>query len=167
MAKHKNRDKRKKAQAKIENKKAQDNRWYDGFMRVPLDQSLDENQIKNRCEFYGELADAGIRKEVLNLPHIYKSTAHVFDKESNKAVATVHSLSVSERKTIPEMSSMAFDAAREGESKLDLTSSYIVVRARKLTERDKLAIKAERLLERKQTPFAVMNYKAMIRGQRV
>lgn len=167
MAKLKNRATRKKAQVKIENKKQQENRWYDGFMRVPLDQSLDENQIKNRCEFYGELADASVRNEVLNLPHIYKSTAHVFDNDSNKAVATVNALSVSERKTIPEMSSMAFDAAREGESKLDLTSSYIVVRARKLTERDKLAIKAERLLERKQTPFAVMNYKAMIKGQRV
>lgn len=167
MAKLKNRATRKKAQVKIENKKAQENRWYDGYMSIPFDQSLDEHQIKNKCEFFGEMNDRQVIHEIFNMPHIYKTTAHVFDRGTGKAVATVNSTEVSERMTVPQMAQLAFDEAREGETKLNLKSSYAILRARKLTERDKLAIKAERLLERKQTPFAVMNYKAMIRGQRV
>ena len=167
MAKIKNRDKRKKAAVKIKNKKQQENRWYDGYMSIPFDQSLDEHQIRNKCEFFGEMREPRVMKEIFDLPHIYKTTAHVFDRGDGKAVATVNSIEVSERKTVPEMAQLAFDEAREGETKLNLKSSYAILRARKLTERDKLAIKAERLLERKLSPFAVMNYSAMIKGQRL
>ncbi|WP_201595402.1 hypothetical protein [Psychrobacter vallis] len=164
MAKIKNRSSRKKAQAKIDNKKQQENRWYDGYMFIPFDQSLDEHQIRNKCEFFGEMDDSKVINEVFNLPHIYKTTAHVFDRGTGKAVATVNSTEISERKTVPEMAQLAFDEAREGETKLNLKSSYAILRARKLTERDKLAIKAERLLERKSSAFAVLNYSAMIKG---
>lgn len=167
MAKIKNRDKRKKAAVKIKNKKQQENRWYDGYMSIPFDQSLDEHQIRNKCEFFGEMREPVVMKEIFDLPHIYKTTAHVFDRGDGKAVATVNSIEVSERKTVPEMAQLAFDEAREGETKLNLKSSYAILRARKLTERDKLAIKAERLLERKLSPFAVMNYSAMIKGRRL
>lgn len=164
MAKAKNRDKRKKALAKSENKKAQDNRWYDGYMSIPFDQSLDEHQMKNKCEFFGEMQNPEVIQEIFNLPHIFKATAHVFDRGTGKAVATASIDEVSKRKTIPEIAQIAFDEAREGETKLNLKTSYAILRARKLTERDKLAIKAEMLLERKQQPFAVLNYNAMIRG---
>ena len=166
MAKIKNRDKRKKAAVKIKNKKQQENRWYDGYMSIPFDQSLDEHQIRNKCEFFGEMREPVVMKEIFDLPHIYKTTAHVFDRGDGKAVATVNSIEVSERKTVPEMAQLAFDEAREGETKLNLKSSYAVLRARKLTERDKLAIKAERLLARKSSPFAVLNSSATIKGSR-
>ena len=164
MSKIKNRDKRKKAQIKIDNKKQQEKgRWYDGYLKIPFDQSLDEHQIRNKCEFFGEMREPGVMKEIFNLPHIYKTTAHVFDRGTGKAVATVDGIEISERKTVPEMAQLAFDEAREGETKLNLKSSYAILRARKLTERDKLAIRAERLLDRKSSPFAVLNYSAMIK----
>ncbi len=106
MAKIKNRDKRKKAQVKIENKKAQENRWYDGYMLIPFDQSLDEFQIRNKCEFFGEMNNREVINEVFNMPHIYKTTAHVFDRGTGKAVATVNSTEISERKTVPEMAQL-------------------------------------------------------------
>lgn len=164
MAKLKNRAKRKKVQAKVDNKKVQENRWYDGYMMIPFDQSLDEFQIRNKCEFFGEMNNKEIINEIFNMPHIYKTTAHVFDRGSGKAVATVNGLEISERMSVPQMAQIAFDEAREGETKLNLKTSYAILRARKLTERDKMAIRAEKLLEKKAAPFAVLNYDAVIKG---
>ena len=103
MAKAKNRDKRKKAQAKAINvKREQEPQFYDGYMVIPLDPSLSDTQVRNRCEFFDEFRNRSVVNEVLGYPHRYKMTAHVFSRQYGKAVATVDKDCLSERRTIPE-----------------------------------------------------------------
>lgn len=159
MAKAKNRDKRKKAQAKAINvKREQEPQFYDGYMVIPLDPSLSDMQVRNRCEFFDEFRNRSVVNEVLGYPHRYKMTAHVFSRQYGKAVATVDKDCLSERRTIPEMAQIAFAAAREKENDIDMPKSYVVLRAQKLTDRDRKAIDAERLIEKKKVPIMGLNY---------
>ena len=159
MAKAKNRDKRKKAQEKKVNQaRAKEPQFYDGYMVIPLDPSLSDTQTRDRCQFFDEFRDKGIINEVLSYPHRYKMTAHVFSRQYGKAVATVDKDCLSERRTIPEMAQIAFAAAREKENDIDMPKSYVVLRAQKLTDRDRKAIDAERLIEKKKVPIMGLNY---------
>ncbi len=159
MAKAKNRDKRKKeAQKKLNQAKAKEPQFYDGYMVIPLDPSLSDTQTRDRCQFFDEFRDKGVISEVLGYPHRYKMTAHVFSRQYGKAVATVDKDCLSERRTIPEMAQIAFAAAREKENDIDMPSSYVVLRAQKLTDKERKAIDAERLIEKKQVPLMVLNY---------
>ena len=159
MAKAKNRDKRKKAQAKAANiKSEQEPRFYDGYMVIPLDSSLNDKQMRDRCQFFDEFRNKGIINEVFSYPHRYKMTAHVFSRQYGKAVATVDKDCLSERKTIPEMAQIAFAAAREKENDIDMQESYVVLRAQKLTDKERKAIAAERLIEKKKVPIMGLNY---------
>lgn len=159
MAKAKNRDKRKKAQAKAVNiKSEQEPRFYDGYMVIPLDSSLNDKQMRDRCQFFDEFRNKGVINEVFSYPHRYKMTAHVFSRQYGKAVATVDKNCLSERKTIPEMAQIAFAAAREKENDIDMQESYVVLRAQKLTDKERKAIAAERLIEKKKVPIMGLNY---------
>lgn len=159
MAKIKNRDKRKKVQAKAANiKREQEPQFYDGYMVIPLDPSLSDTQVRDRCQFFDEFRIKGVINEVLGYPHRYKMTAHVFSRQYGKAVATVDKDCLSERKTIPEMAQIAFAAAREKENDIDMPASYVVLRAQKLTHKERKAIDAERLIEKKKVPIMGLNY---------
>lgn len=159
MAKAKNRDKRKKAQAKAVNiKSEQEPRLYDGYMVIPLDSSLSDTQVRDRCQFFDEFRNKAVINEVLSYPHRYKMTAHVFSRQYGKAVATVDQDCLNERKTIPEMAQIAFAAAREKENDIDMQESYVVLRAQKLTDKERKAIAAERLIEKKKVPIMGLNY---------
>lgn len=159
MAKAKNRDKRKKAQAKAVNvKREQEPQFYDGYMVIPLDPSLNDTQVRDRCQFFDEFRSKGVVNEVLGYPHRYKMTAHVFSRQYGKAVATVDQDCLNERKTIPEMAQIAFAAAREKENDIDMPKSYVVLRAQKLTDKERKAIDAERLIEAKKVPIMGLNY---------
>lgn len=139
------------------------NKWYDGYMKIPLDQSLSNEQVQRRSEFHGDFLNAKIRHEVLTLPHIYKVTAHVA-AHGDKAVTTISAKSVSERKSVAEISAMAFDDARAGECKIDMDLSYIILRAKRLTKREKIALRAEQRVVKKQSPVNVLNYNKFLRG---
>ena len=159
MAKIKNRDKRRRTQTKAANVKRESSpQFYDGYMVIPLDPSLSDIQVQERCQFFGEFRADGVISEVLSYPHRYKMTAHVFSNKYGKAVATVDQDCLSERKTIPEMASIAFAAARETETDINMPKSYVVLRAQKLTKQEKMAIDAERKLEQKQVPIMGINY---------
>lgn len=159
MAKTKNRDKRKKAQAKAINiKREQEPQFYDGYMVIPLDPSLSDTQVRDRCQFFDEFRSKGVINEVLSYPHRYKMTAHVFSRQYGKAVATVDQDCLSERRTIPEMAQIAFSAAREKEIDINMPKSYVVLRAQKLTDKERKAIDAERLVKKKQVPLMGLNY---------
>lgn len=159
MAKLKNRDKRKKAQAKAQNVRRENNpQFYDGYMVIPLDPSLTDTQVRDRCQFFDEFRADGVISEVLSYPHRYKMTAHVFSNKYGKAVATVDQDCLSERKTIPEMAQIAFAAACEAETDINTPESYVVLRAQKLTRQEKIAIDAARKLEKPVTPIMGINY---------
>ncbi len=159
MAKAKNRDKRKKAQAKAINiKREQEPQFYDGYMVIPLDPSFSDTEVRNRTQFFDEFRSKGVINEIFGYPHRYKMTAHVFSRQYGKAVATVDKNCLSERRTIPEMAQIAFAAAREKENDIDMPKSYVVLRAQKLTDKERKAIDAERLVEKKKVPLMGLNY---------
>lgn len=159
MAKLKNRDKRKAvAQRKANQASAGKVIFYDGYMVIPLDPSLSDTQTRDRCQFFDEFRDKAVIKDVFGYPHRYKMTAHVFSRQYGKAVATVDQDCLNERKTIPEMAQIAFAAAREKENDIDMLESYVVLRAQKLTDKERKAIDADRLIEQKKVPIMGLNY---------
>ena len=55
MAKLKNRTSRKKAaQRKANQASAGKPEFYEGYLRIPLDNILEADEVRNRSEFYGE-----------------------------------------------------------------------------------------------------------------
>lgn len=158
MSKLKNRTSRKKAELKKSNQASAKQKFYDGYMVIPLDPSLCDTQVRDRCQFFDEFSDRAIVRDVLSYPHRYKMTAHVFSNKYGKAVATVDQNCINERRTIPEMAQIAFAAARDKESDIDMPKSYVVLRAQKLTDKERKAIDAERLLEKKRVPIMGLNY---------
>ena len=159
MAKAKNRDKRKKeAQKKLNQARAKEPQFYDGYMVIPLDPSLSDTQTRDRSKFFDEFREKGVINEIFSYPHRYKMTAHVFSRQYGKAVATVDQDCLSERRSIPEMAQIAFAAAREEENDIDMQKSYVVLRAQKLSSMDRKAVDAERLIEKKQVPLMGLNY---------
>ena len=130
MAKAKNRDKRKKAQAKAINvKREQEPQFYDGYLKIPLDNMLQADEVRNRSEFYGEWDRK--RAEILSTPRLFKVTAHIFNSKGDKAVATIDYQSAGTNYSIAEAATIAFDAARNGTADMNMRESYIVIRAQK------------------------------------
>lgn len=130
MAKLKNRDKRKKAtQRKANQASAGKPEYYDGYLRIPLDNMLDGDEVRNRSVFVGEW-DAR-RAEILSEPRLFKVTAHIFNSKGAKAVATIDYQSAGTNYSIAEAATIAFDAARNGTSDMNMRESYIVIRAQR------------------------------------
>ena len=130
MAKIKNRDKRKKvAQRKANQASAGKAEYYDGYLRIPLDNMLDGDEVRNRSVFVGEWHAK--RAEILSEPRLFKVTAHIFNSKGDKAVATIDYQSAGTNESIAEAATMAFDAARNGTADMNMRESYIVVRAQR------------------------------------
>lgn len=128
----KNRDKRKKLAAKKKNQateKTKHIKFFDGYMKVPFDQSLSQAGIRLNSEKTGDWARRS--PFILGESRIYKITAHVFNNDGMKAVSTVDYETDSISRSIAEAASIAFDDAREGSGNIDMSRSYIVIRARK------------------------------------
>ena len=130
MAKAKNRASRKKAQEKKVNQvKAGKPDYFDGYLKIPLDNMLEADEVRNRSEFYGEWDRK--RAEILSEPRLFKVTAHIFNSKGDKAVATIDYQSAGTNYSIAEAATIAFDAARNGTADMNMRESYIVIRAQK------------------------------------
>lgn len=132
MAKTKNRDKRKKAQTKkINQAKASKPEMYEGFMRIPLNNSFTPDEVRIRTEYEGDWLDRKLRATIMNEPRMFVVTAHVFMIDGKRYCATIEYQSYGGRETIPDAANMAVDAARNGSGLMDMSKTYIIVRAQK------------------------------------
>ena len=132
MAKAKNRDKRKKAQTKkINQAKASKPEMYEGFMRIPLNNSFTPDEVRIRTEYEGEWLNRKLRAKIMNEPRMFVVTAHVFMTDGKRYCATIEYQSYGGRETIPDAANMAVDAARNGSGLMDMSKTYIIVRAQK------------------------------------
>lgn len=132
MAKIKNRDKRKKAAVKKANQvKAGKAEMYEGFMRIPLSNSFTSEEIRIRTEYEGDWLNRKLRATIMNEPRMFVVTAHVFMLDGKRYCATIEYQSYGGRETIPDAANMAVDAARNGSGLMDMSETYIIVRAQK------------------------------------
>ena len=133
MAKIKNRDQRKRKSVRKANQKlASQPIYYDGYMQIPLDPSLSNEELKRSVIYQGkDWSNYDKRCEILNEPRIFKTTAHVYNLNGDVAVATVDYQETGSRKTLAEVSMLAFRAARDGCGAIDMKRSTIVIRAQK------------------------------------
>lgn len=132
MAKIKNRDKRKKAAVKKANQvKAGKPEMYEGYMKIPLDTSLTGDQVRNRTEYFDEWISPKVRKEILESPRKFVVTGHVCMADGEMYCATIDYQGYGDRRTIPDAANMAVDAARNGSGLMDMSKTYIIVRAQK------------------------------------
>ena len=132
MAKTKNRDKRKKAQTKkINQAKASKPEMYEGFMRIPLNNSFTPDEVRIRTEYEGDWLNRKLRATIMNEPRMFVVTAHVFMIDGKRYCATIEYQSYGGRETIPDAANMAVDAARNGSGLMDMSKTYIIVRAQK------------------------------------
>lgn len=130
MAKTKNRDKRKKAaQRKANQAKAKEPQYYEGYLKIPLDNMLDGDEVRKRSEFYGDWEQKS--PEILGQPRLFKVTAHIYNSKGAKAVATIDYQSAGTNYSIAEAATIAFDAARNGTADMNMRESYIVIRAQR------------------------------------
>ena len=149
MSKIKNRDKRKKSAIKKANQvKASKPEMYEGFMRIPLNNSFTPNEVRIRTEYEGDWISPKVRATIMNEPRMFVVTAHVFMTDGKRYCATIEYQSYGGRETIPDAANMAFDAARNGSGAVIMSKSFVVVRAQKdmskfPKEIDVEAIKAE------------------------
>ena len=133
MAKAKNRDKRKKAAVKKANQvKAGKPEMYEGFIRIPLSNSFTSEEIRIRTEYEGDWLD---RK---------------------RYCATIEYQSYGGRETIPDAANMAVDAARNGSGLMDMSKTYIIVRAQKDMTKFPKEIDVEALQAERQKQAPVM-----------
>ena len=100
---------------------------FSGFMKVPLCQTLSENEIIKRSELVGDWQRGS--KRILRKPRLFTVTAHIYNSIGAKAVTTINYRGKGGNKTIAEAAIMAFDAARNGTSDIDMSQSYIIIRA--------------------------------------
>lgn len=132
MAKTKNRDKRKKvAQRKANQASASKPEMYEGFMRIPLNNSFTPHEVRIRTEYEGDWVNRKVRATIMNEPRMFVVTAHVFMNDGKRYCATIEYQSYGGRETIPAAANMACDAARNGSGLMNLTDSYVIVRAQK------------------------------------
>lgn len=132
MAKAKNRDKRKKAAVKKANQvKASKPEMYEGFMRIPLNNSFTPNEVRIYTEYEGDWLNRKLRATIMNEPRMFVVTAHVFMLDGKRYCATIEYQSYGGRETIPDAANMAVDAARNGSGLMDMSETYIIVRAQK------------------------------------
>lgn len=100
---------------------------FNGYMKVPLDQRLSENEIVGRSERTGDWAKNS--PKILKKPRLFTITAHLFDTDGHKAVTTIDYRGKGGNKTIAEAAIIAFNAARNGAANINMTDSYIIIRA--------------------------------------
>lgn len=157
MAKAKNRDKRKKAQEKKVNQvKAGKPEMYEGFMRIPLNNSFTSEEVRIRTEYEGEFLNLKKRIEIMNEPRMFVVTAHVYMSDGIRYCATIDYQSFGGRETIPEAANMAVDAARNKSGAMQMSDSYIVVRAQKDMSKFPKEIDIEALKAKQQKKVPVM-----------
>ena len=132
MSKIKNRDKRKKSAIKKANQvKASKPEMYEGFMRIPLNNSFTPNEVRIRTEYEGDWISPKVRATIMNEPRMFVVTAHVFMTDGKRYCATIEYQSYGGRETIPDAANMAVDAARNGSGLMNMSETYIIVRAQK------------------------------------
>lgn len=157
MAKAKNRDKRKKAQTKkINQAKASKPEMYEGFMRIPLNNSFTSDEVRIRTEYEGDWLDRKLRATIMNEPRMFVVTAHVFMIDGKRYCATIEYQSYGGRETIPDAANMAVDAARNGSGLMDMSKTYIIVRAQKDMTKFPKEIDVEALQAEQQKKLPVM-----------
>lgn len=100
---------------------------FSGHMRISLDPRLSESDIIKRSELVGDWKTKS--KQILKKPRLFTVTAHLFNTNNEKAVATVNYRSRGGNKTIAEASTVAFDAARNGTANINMGQSYIILKA--------------------------------------
>lgn len=156
MAKLKNRASRKKAAEKKANQaKASKIEMYEGYMKIPLDNSLTGQEVRNRTEYYDDWVSQKTRIKIMGEPRMFVVTAHVYMIDGKRYCATLDYQGYGGRETIPDAANMAFNAVRNGSGLVDMSRSYVVVRAQKdmskfPKEIDVEALKAE---QQKQSPI--------------
>ena len=157
MAKIKNRDKRKKAAVKKANQvKAGKPEMYEGFIRIPLNNSFTPDEVRIRTEYEGEWLNRKLRAKIMNEPRMFVVTAHVFMTDGKRYCATIEYQSYGGRETIPDAANMAVDAARNGSGLMDMSKTYIIVRAQKDMTKFPKEIDVEALQAEQQKKLPVM-----------
>lgn len=132
MAKTKNRDKRKKVAVKKANQvKAGKPEMYEGYMKVPLNNSFTPNEVRIRTEYEGDWINRKLRATIMNEPRMFVVTAHVYMNDGKRYCATIEYQGYGGRETIPDAANMACDAARNGSGLMNLKESYVIIRAQK------------------------------------
>lgn len=132
MAKTKNRDKRKKvAQKKLNQASAGKPEMYEGYMKVPLNNSFTSDEVRIRTEYEGDWVNRKLRATIMNEPRMFVVTAHIFMNDGKRYCATIEYQSYGGRETIPDAANMACDAARNGSGLMNMTDSYVIIRAQK------------------------------------
>lgn len=157
MAKAKNRDKRKKAQEKKANQvKAGKPLMYEGFMRIPLNNSFSSEEIRIRTEYEDDWINRKVRAKIMNEPRMFLVTAHVMMSDGIRYCATIDYQSFGGRETIPNAANMAVDAARNKSGAMEMSESYIIVRAQKDMTKFPKEIDVEALKAEQQKKVPVM-----------
>lgn len=157
MAKIKNRDKRKKAAVKKANQvKAGKPEMYEGFMRIPLNNSFTSEEVRIRTEYEGDWVSRKVRTTIMNEPRMFVVTAHVFMNDGNRYCATIEYQSYGGRETIPDAANMAVDAARGGSGLMNMSETYIIVRAQKDMSKFPKEIDIDALMAERQKQAPVM-----------
>lgn len=157
MAKTKNRASRKKAQVKKVNQaKAGKAEMYEGYMKVPLNNSFTPNEVRIRTEYEGEWVNRKVRATIMNEPRMFVVTAHVFMTDGKRYCATIEYQGYGGRETIPDAANMAVDAARGGSGLMNMSESYVIVRAQKDMTKFPKEIDVEALKAKQQKKVPVM-----------
>lgn len=157
MAKIKNRDKRKKAAVKKANQvKAGKPEMYEGFMRIPLNNSFTPNEVRIRTEYEGDWISPKVRATIMNEPRMFVVTAHVFMIDGKRYCATIEYQSYGGRETIPDAANMAVDAARNGSGLMNMSETYIIVRACKDMSKFPKEIDIDALMAERQKQAPIM-----------
>lgn len=157
MAKTKNRDKRKKAaEKKVNQIKAGKPEMYEGFMKIPLNNSFTSEDIRIRTEYEDDWVSRKVRTKIMNEPRMFLVTAHVYMSDGKRYCATIDYQSFGGRETIPDAANMAVDAVRNKSGAMNMSDSYIVVRAQKDMSKFPKEIDVEALKAKQQKKVPVM-----------
>lgn len=100
---------------------------FTGYMKIPLCQTLSEQDIIKRSELVGDWKTKS--KRILRKPRLFTVTAHLFNTNNEKAVTTVNYRSRGGNKTIAEAAIVAFNEARNGTANINMGRSYIILKA--------------------------------------
>lgn len=100
---------------------------FSGYMKVSLDHSLKNDEIIRRSELVGDWQSSS--KRILRKPRLFTITAHIYNSLGAKAVTTINYRGRGGNNTIAEAAIIAFDAARNGTANIDMSQSYIIIRA--------------------------------------
>lgn len=157
MAKLKNRAKRKKAvERKINQEKAKKPILYEGYMKIPLDNMLSSDDVRNRTEYFDEWAGIDKRREILESPRKFIVTGHVRMIDGVMYCATIEYQGYGDKRTIPDAANMAFNEARNGSGAVIMSESYVVVRAQKDMSKFPKEIDVEALIAEREVRKPIM-----------